>query len=276
MTVQWIGTFLTLVGVAFVFIAPPRSGSIGPRSRERRQGWLSRSTLGLASLVMVCASGVDSYGGQLVGSNLFRVDEYSGTTSGVLVDLGSGPVDTGLISFSLDPAGNSFEFVDWDNKTDTWHLEMLINFPLLQTLGLTPFKMTIDETGAIDSIPDVPIGDNVSFSFSSHLTGGGTVQDGPFSGFTFSNFNDWTINVSGNTVGTGSGNNVNLQKGKGNTNSQHEGTIKQPNKDPQPTSGSGAGATTGVPEPSTIVLTLSGAVCCSIYRWRRRGKLGTA
>jgi len=186
---------------------------------------------------------------------------YSGTTSAVLVDLGSGPVSTGLISFDLDtsPGLSNFFNIDWDAGMASIQLNLLTTFPLLNSLGITdPVKMIINESGSLDSIPWVePGATDVNILTSSTMFGGGTVSEGIFSGFTFENDNIWNIDVDVN-VGIGNGNTI--QIGTGNSTSTHTGNITQPGGIPQPTSGSGLG-TTVVPEPSTMLLLITGLLC---------------
>jgi hypothetical protein len=143
---------------------------------------------------------------------------FTGTLSAVEIDVGSGPVSTGLISYNLDttnPSAQQFAF-NFSSLTATAQLDLIVNFPLLQTLGASPVRIHIAESGPIVSgIPDLPVGDNQNLAFRSLLTGGGTVASGsPFSRFAFNNINDTTtvknVNVAPggtyNQTVTGGGN----------------------------------------------------------------------
>lgn len=153
----------------------------------------------------------------------------TGTTSSVLVDIGNGLEETGEISFSLDPNGNSYFDYDFDAGTASAYLELLATFPLQQSIGADPIKIVISESGNITETLEVSsvLGDVIwEASFNGTITqpggtpqstngtldatspqtittplltvssrtilfGGGTVLSGPFAGVEFFNSNFW-------------------------------------------------------------------------------------
>jgi hypothetical protein len=94
---------------------------------------------------------------------------------------------------TTNPSAQQFAF-NFSSLTATAQLDLIVNFPLLQTLGASPVRIHIAESGPIVSgIPDLPVGDNQNLAFRSLLTGGGTVASGSlFSRFAFNNINDTT------------------------------------------------------------------------------------
>lgn len=182
---------------------------------------------------------------------------FSGTLSPVEVDLGSGLVSTGEISYSLDltnPSEQKFTF-DFDTMTAAAELDFHVTFPLLQSLGLAPIKIHVSESGPIISgVPDLPVENEQNLQFRALLTGGGVVNDGSiFSGLEYKNLND--TNVTKNVNVASGGQFSQPINGGGNINVKIEGTIQSPGSNPQVTVGTG-GATIGtkpVPEPLTIL-----------------------
>jgi hypothetical protein len=181
---------------------------------------------------------------------------FNGTLSAVELDLGSGLVSTGEISYSLDltnPSEQRFTF-DFDTMTATAELDFLVTFPLLQSLNQSPIRIHISESGPIISgVPDLPVGDNQSLQFRALLIGGGIVTDNSiFSGLEYRNLNDTIVNKNVN-VSPGGTFNQNINGG-GNIAVNIEGTIQQPGSNPSITVGTGGAtiATEPVPEPLTI------------------------
>jgi hypothetical protein len=225
----------------------------------------------LIGFSLICVGPSPAFAVPLNGGVVDFYQSFTGSLSPVEVDLGSGPVSTGLISYSLDatnPSAQQFGF-NFSSLTATAQLDLVVNFPLLQTLGAPPLKIQIVESGPIVSgVPDLPVGDNQSLTFRALLTGGGTVGPGSvFSGFTFSNLNDTTTVKNVNVAPGGTYN----QTVTGGGNITITATITQPGKPPVPTGGTG---TFGVgpnplPEPSSMILLGSGLAALAGYRWGR-------
>ena len=205
------------------------------------------------------------------GTWRFPYDSFDGTLDSISLDLGSGLVSTGPISYSLDPEaepGTSFSEINFDSATETLELDLIITFPLLDELGEQPLKIHISEVGPVEGIPEVPeIGTSNSLTLRSVLQGGGTInQPGSiFDGFVFTNSN---IHIRGNnntvTVNTDEEGNTNIGPGSGteiDTDVEVESsTIKDGNGDIiDETTGEGSGNSTSamivspVPEPLTIL-----------------------
>jgi hypothetical protein len=172
------------------------------------------------------------------GSALSQFQEFHGTTTGIFVDIGSGLVPTGDITFALDPSKISTWMLDFTNNTQTYDLHLLATFTLQAAIGAQPAPINIIETGAIQGfnianagslvistqhvgmlkqplLPDqsttgsaqgplVSPVDPVFLDFeSTNLVGGGVVSAGPFAGFEYTN--KWhvdkvTISVPGVTI----------------------------------------------------------------------------
>lgn len=197
---------------------------------------------------------------------------YSGTSSAITVDLGSGPVSTGLISYNLDTSFGMDNFwqINFDTGATDTRLHLLITAPLLTTLGLPAIPLEINEVGPLDFIPLVDTsGAPFTLQISATTVGGGTIQTGLFSGFVFSNdnTNNSNNNANGNStnIGHGTGNHVSV----GNTSSSNTGTITPPGGASQFTFGTGTGTTAQVPEPSSIWLSSTGL---AFVYWQIRKK----
>ena len=207
----------------------------------------------------------------LTGGALDFYQSFQGTLSAVDVDLGFGPVSTGTISYTLDttnPSAQQFAF-NFDTLTATADLDLLVDFPLLATLGLQPLPIHVSESGPIISgVPDLPSGPQ-ELTFEALLTGGGTIGPGSlFSGFVYSNIND-----------TNTTKNVNVEAGgtfnetiNGGGNIKIQATITQPGGTPKPTSGTGnfGIGPKPIPEPSTWLMMLTGTVSLMGYRVAER------
>lgn len=230
----------------------------------------SKGVLIGVSAVCVCLP-LPAYAVPLNGGVVDFYQSFTGSLAPVTVDLGSGPVSTGLISYNLDgtnPSAQQFVF-NFSTLTTTAQLDLLVNFPLLQTLGASPLTIHISESGPIVSgVPDLPVGSNQGLTFRTLLTGGGTVGPGsPFSGFTFSNINDTTVVKNVNVEAGGTLN----ETINGGGNITLTATITQPGKPPVPTTGTG---TFGIgpkplPEASSLLLLGSGLAGLAGYGWRR-------
>jgi len=198
---------------------------------------------------------------------------FNGTLSAVELNLGSGLVSTGEISYSLDltnPSEQKFTF-DFDTMTATAELDFLITFPLLQSLNQSPIKIHISESGPIISgVPDLPVGDGQSLQFRALLIGGGVVNDSSiFSGLEYKNLNDTTINYN-NSINIAPGGTINQNNdSEGDIDVNIEGTIQQPGSNPSITVGTGGASTKpvpGVPEPSIILGSAMGLGLGSFFK----------
>jgi hypothetical protein len=72
-----------------------------------------------------------------------------GTWSGIMVDLGSGPQPSGLIHFSLEGTKSSTTIFDFDTSVITYDMNLLLTFPLQQSLMLDPVSLHLVETGPL-------------------------------------------------------------------------------------------------------------------------------
>jgi len=213
----------------------------------------------------------------LQGETTLVVTNYSGTTGGITATIGGQTIDTGTLSYTLDPShsGNdNFWTYDWDTKEASLQLYLAVTSPTLTGYGISPIFLTINESGTFADAPLVTPGQDNDVPLPAITAfGGGTVQSGPFAGFVFANFNDWTINInnSGNNNGTGNGNNLNIKvdtSGKAgapnppgqkkNFTSEHSGTITDPTGYSWQSNGAGVGVAGAVPEPDVWCLLLVG------------------
>lgn len=193
---------------------------------------------------------------------------YSGTSSSIMVDLGSGPVPTGTISYTLDTSfgRDNYWFIDFDTGSTITKMHLLLTSPLFTSLGSPPVPLEINEVGPLDSIPLVDTsGAPFELQIRALTVGGGTIQSGPFAGFVFSNdnynFSNNTATGNSTNIGHGTGNQVNVGK----SNSSNSGTVTTPSGNSQSTSGTGTG-TTGTPEPSTLALSCAALVLLLVKR----------
>ncbi|MGD2108434.1 MAG: hypothetical protein PVI86_03485 [Phycisphaerae bacterium] len=220
--------------------------------------------IGVASVMFLATvSSVRAQPYTLTGTLTEYWHDYSGTTSGIMIDVGNGPEPTGDISFSMDctapPEEQTITF-DFDALTCILHLDVVATFPLQQAMGLPPVNMTIDESGPLDDPGEVDLGDYI-LGLSASLSGGGTVEEGVFTGFTFANANNYNFKnfktiEQGGAVGVAVVTQV-LRNSSGCVQSNHTGTLTPPGEDPQPTNGFGVGTIQGFP----------GVLCPTVSEW---------
>jgi len=205
-----------------------------------------------------------------------RYFSYSGTLSPITVDMGSGPVSTGLISYTLDKSFGADNF--WDFNFDTGatdsRMHLLITSPLLTKLGMPAIPLEINESGPLDFIPLVDTsGGAFVLDLSATTVGSGTLQAGPIAN------SDLTLNITwinkcfnDNTVNNNHGTNVDPKNvSGGSSGGSISGTVTSPGGTQQSINGTGAGGT-GVPEPSTLSLSLMSLafVCWKMFGYSRR------
>ncbi len=159
----------------------------------------------------------------LIGTLRENFTALSGSTSGVTVDMGSGPVSTGDIDLQLDPMGDSYIEYNFDVTAAHVHLDLLATFPLQEQIGAPPVPLSIEEdapiiqarkvafvpgdvawyahwdgfltppggtplatSGALDATSSQPTADPwATFFIESHGYAHGTVETGPFAGISF-------------------------------------------------------------------------------------------
>lgn len=225
-------------------------------------------SLTLPPAVTHASTAIDNMSGYFLIGNLHEdILTLSGVTSGITVDTGGGIMrETGTITLTLDPLGNSYFEYNLDQGTIYERLELLLTFPLQNTLGIGPLPIFIEETGTISSVTVIagyagdvtaelshsgfitqpgsipqpttgswtgtasqPVVDPIAyFRIESTLAGGGMITDGLFADTTYGN-----VQIKVN-IGTGAGN----------------GNI--------------------MPEPSTLFLLLIGSFAASKFRREKR------
>lgn len=214
---------------------------------------------------MICQTGVilllvlvaHPAGAQIVpatGTTTAEFSSFSGTMSGVNVDIDGSSVPSGTISFTLDPSfgAENYCLFNWDTDFSYLQLNLLLSSPLTESLDLAPVPIEIDESGPLDSTPmiDLTTGTLAApWSDTVTLTGGGTVHGGLFDGSVYQNKEEFHFYVVGKQV-VNISDKLYLIKDAGiSVASTQDGTI-----DGDATSGTGSGTITGVPEPSTLTL----------------------
>ncbi len=144
--------------------------------------------------------------GSLVDSpslKLMQVTSLTGSLDPIQVPYNDGFISTGPISLALDPSAKNYFGLDNLNEAGYIDVTLLVSSPLLDLLG-GPSHIRIIEEGHTSvgyiNPPGSPSAsatpsecdcncNNFDFFFYSALTGGGTVQDGPFAGAVFHNVN---------------------------------------------------------------------------------------
>jgi hypothetical protein len=241
---------------------------------------ITKVVLSFVALVLpIRASLITSDGSYSVsGSGSLVLNSMSGSTNGVLVNLGSGSQPSGPISFSLDPSKTSTFTVDFDADVMTLDFNLLVTFPLQGALAIAPVPIEVVESGPISPFniilgptgtsgytsppPDigaitqpllpaqstsgsssgsfaVPSSSIATFLFDpTDLSGGGSVTTGPFSGFGYSN--DWSLEAEAEYSVSGPGGTKSVS-----------GSIS---------------ITTNTPEPSSFMYVVLGTVALALVR----------
>lgn len=167
------------------------------------------------------------------------LDSFSGTLNSVPLVYKDRPVETGPITIKLDPNATRTSTFEFDDKAGTASIDLnlLVDFPLLKTIGQPSPSIRIIENGTAFITND---------QLTAALTGGGTIGSGSiFEGVSFSNSNSYRFGTRpGDRPGT-------IITGEWNTTG---GSVTLPPSlggGTRPTNG--GGQTKPVPEPSTIL-----------------------
>jgi hypothetical protein len=171
---------------------------------------------------------------------------YSGSLSSVNITVGGRTVPTGPISFDLDPTfgANNYWNINFDNRTNTAHVHLLLTSPLSNALGQGPIPILISETGPLNDIPLITPGVFEIIHIQTTTAGGGTIQKGIFAGFSYLEDCGCNVNLGSNNKGSGNNNNPVNQQGQGQVNDGLKGDINSKNGQSQPTEGNAKGTTT--------------------------------
>ena len=194
----------------------------------------------LLHLAPHATAGVVTKDGKWLVSGQFdlKLTSYSGTSTGVNIDLGTGPEPSGPLSWQLDSTLDNRVYFDFDTATVTLDVNLLITFPLQQALSTPPVPIRLlergdlpafdllfnqpavqgsfDEThdgligqpllpdqqtlGSGEALLELPSAPLLAFRFDpTFLTGGGLVETGPFAGMTYTN--GQTLEAKGNIMG---------------------------------------------------------------------------
>lgn len=78
-----------------------------------------------------------------------EITDWTGRGSSVQIDIGSGLVDSGEISFDLDTSKNNTILFDFEGDSITLDINLLINAEILDTLGEPPAEMNLVETATL-------------------------------------------------------------------------------------------------------------------------------
>jgi len=127
---------------------------------------------------------------------------YEGDIEPIEIQLDGELLNTGVISFSLDLTNPSDQVTifDFDSMTQEYHVDLIVNAPLLENLGEPPQKLHVDLMGPLTNLdpPELQPFSLETILIESHLNGGGTFGAGQlFEGWRYSNIQ---INKKENTI----------------------------------------------------------------------------
>jgi len=104
------------------------------------------------------------------------------------VEIGGMRVNTGLVTLSLDTTHPKNETIlfNFDTMTVTLHTDLLIHAPLLNSLGLSPVPIQVNEAGSIDltELARDPLSLIAEITFTTSSSG--VIGSGPLQGFAYS------------------------------------------------------------------------------------------
>lgn len=181
--------------------------------------------VGLMGMAVAASGSTITKDGQYLvsGATVLTMSSFVGTTSGVLVDLGSGAVPSGDAVLTLDPSEISTELFNFSSGSIAFDENLLLTFPLQAALNQPPIPIHLVEIGTLPAfnlatsgqltffeshtgtisqplLPDQATvgsstgtftdqtGPTLSFAFDpAFFTGGGTVTAGLFAGFGYHN-----------------------------------------------------------------------------------------
>jgi len=227
------------------------------------------------------------------GTRTFNYTQLNGTFDPITITLLAGTFNTGVITFTLDmsdPAANII-VLNYDTLTVESHTNLLLNSPLLQTLGQPPQKLHLDEMGPFTFSPTMlTVGVPTLVTFNAVLTGSGTFPAGQLlEGWTYNNGKGVAVEEEEDAEVDVLGHEVVKEKEKAKIkvetiNDPDPPKLKSPPPQPPPSNnvppqqipmhGSGSGEaqekTPGkIPEPSSLLLVVGG-LCVGVLRLRRR------
>lgn len=168
-------------------------------SNEKNSGLLGSCVTSMILSAALLSFSNSSQAAILTGEKTYLYHASNGTTSPVFVNLGSGPVSTGNLSYLLDlanPSNSTFSF-NFDTKTIQVEVDYFLDFPLLQKIGEPPIKYHLSETGTIVSdIPDLPVGKSQKLIFKAVETGVGIADPNSIlGGLKYKTFNELIVNL---------------------------------------------------------------------------------
>lgn len=105
---------------------------------------------------------------EISGVSAQQITAFSGTTTGIDVDLGSGAISSGDISFTLDTSQTNLIIYNFDSGYATFNINLLIDAPLLTSLGEPPASINLIESAFLPAFniiepPEPPTSTDFSF-----------------------------------------------------------------------------------------------------------------
>lgn len=207
--------------------------------------------------------------------------DFTGTIDPIDLEIQGQILNTGPISFGLDPSKKTKEqriVFDFSNNTAEYAVDLLIDAPLLSQLGEPSQSIRIELSGPITSVTPADFAPfvltDVEINFNS-LAGDSVFGPGQlFSGWVYSNFQ---INEKSNTIiidGDGNTTNVkNPAKAEANLSGSIQANLRSPGGLQNiPLSGSGSARVVSIPEPATLALMTAGLAIVLLVGLRPVGR----